>query len=201
MPSALLDPVAPLSFESLRRKRWTRTEIDELTSKGWFAGEHYELIDGELIDKMGKGVSHVFATMALFEWLLAVFGVKRIHKEDPIDVAAEDNEHNQPEPDLVVLREPILKKPARHPQPEDVLLAIEVSDTTLATDRSLKAALYARASIPEYWILDLKKRRLIVHRQPSEGQYASVVGYGEDESVAPLAAPESPFHVAAALGD
>jgi Uma2 family endonuclease len=201
MPCALLDPVAPPSFESLRRKRWTRAEIDELTSKGWFAGEHYELIDGELIDKMGKGVSHTFATMVMQEWLIAVFGFRSVRKEDSIDVAAEDNEHNEPEPDLVVLRNPILKKPARHPQPEDILFAIEVADTTLATDRSLKAALYARAAIPEYWILDLKKRRLIVHRRPSEGKYASVVAYGEDESVAPLAAPESPFLVAAAFGD
>jgi Uma2 family endonuclease len=199
MPVALVEPIAPLPLESLPRKRWTRAEIEKLSSMGWFAGEHYELIDGELIDKMGKHESHVLAVMLVQNWLTTIFGFWRIRKEDPIDVAREDNEHNEPEPDLVVLREPIQRLETRRPGPEDVLLAVEVADSTLRMDLSKKAELYARAGIPDYWILDMRNRRMIVHRKPAAGRYASVVAYREDESVAPLAAPDSEFSVASAF--
>ena len=62
-----------------------------------------------------------------------------------------------------------------------------------------KAALYARAGIQEYWVLDVTGRRLIVHRQPANGKHTSIVAYDESESVAPLAAPTSEFKVADAF--
>jgi Uma2 family endonuclease len=76
------------------------------------------------------------------------------------------------------------------PQPEELSLIVEVSDTTLRFDLRTKAAVYARAGIADYWVADMNGRRLIVHRQPVQGRYASVVFYDVDESVAPLAAPE-----------
>jgi Uma2 family endonuclease len=78
-------------------------------------------------------------------------------------------------------------------------LAVEVADSTLRMDLSKKAELYARAGIPDYWILDVQNRRMIVHREPAAGKYVSVVAYREDESVAPLAAPDSEFPVASAF--
>jgi Uma2 family endonuclease len=201
MPSALSESIAPPPLESLPRKRWTRAEIEELTSLGWFGGEHYELIDGELLNKTGKHEAHVLAVLLIQEWLISIFGFWRVRKEDPIDVATQDNEHNEPEPDLVVLKEPIQNLQMRRPGPEDVLLAIEVADSTLRMDRSKKADLYARAGIPDYWILDMQNRRMIVHREPAAGRYASVIAYRADESVAPLAAPDSEFHVARAFGE
>ena len=76
---------------------------------------------------------------------------------------------------------------------------LEVSDSSLAFDLTTKAALYARAGIPEYWVLDVAGRRLIVHRQPANGKYGSVVAYDNTESVAPLAAQHSEFKVAEAF--
>ena len=198
MPSALLEPIAPPPLESLHRKRWTSAEIDELISMGWSA-KRYELIDGELIDRqMGKNSPHIMAAMWLHEWLIAIFGFRRVHKEDPIDVATEDRERNEPEPDLVVLRAP-LQELGREPRGEDILLAIEVAASTLRMDLSTKAELYARAGIPDYWVLDVDNRRMIVHREPAAGKYGSVIVYGEDESVSSLAAPQSQFRVGAAL--
>jgi len=72
---------------------------------------------------------------------------------------------------------------------------VEIADTTLAFDLTVKAALYARAGILEYWVLDLTGRRLIVHRDPKGGGYASVTAYSEHESIAPLSAPGSIFEV------
>ncbi|MBV8847089.1 MAG: Uma2 family endonuclease, partial [Bryobacterales bacterium] len=82
------------------------------------------------------------------------------------------------------------------PKPNDLVLIVEVADTTLEFDIQIKAPLYARAGIPEYWILDLKGRRLIVHRNPSGSVYRSVVAFSGQERVAPLAAPDREIAVA-----
>jgi hypothetical protein len=62
-----------------------------------------------------------------------------------------------------------------------------------------KAELYARAGIPDYWVLDVDKRRMIVHRNPASGKYTSIIVYAEHESVSPLAAPECEIRVASTL--
>jgi len=106
----------------------------------------------------------------------------------PIDVAPEDNPTNEPEPDVIVL-----KRQLSH------FLVVEIADTSLNFDLTTKAALYARAGIAEYWVLDVTGRRLLVHRDPKSSEYASIVAYGERESVAPLAAPQAEFRVADAF--
>ena len=76
-----------------------------------------------------------------------------------------------------------------------------MADSTLGFDLTTKAALYARAGIVEYWVLDVAGRRMIVHRDPQAGGYASVVAYGVEEGVAPLAAPESWLRIKDAFPD
>ena len=194
MPSTLIAP--PVEFESVPRKKWTRDECAQLGAiLDLF---QYELIDGELIKKMGKNHPHVWTLMLLAKWLESIFPDFTIGKEVPIDVRPEDNPSSDPEPDAVVLTKPY-NELAPRPKATDVRLVAEVSDTTLAFDLSQKAALYARAAIPEYWVLDVIGRRLIVHRRPHGGAYQEVVAYGEAQSVAPLAAPESSVMVGTIL--
>lgn len=181
-----------LTVADVPRKIWTREEAHALVDLGVPNAEKWELIDGELIDKMGKNRPHVIWGGILYEWLLSVFGSGRVESEAPSDVAAEDNAYNEPEADLKVLRRPS-KEYASNPQPEDILLIVEISDSTLRFDLSKKAKLYARAAIMEYWVLDIPGKRLIVHREPRDGQHRSVVAYGAQEEVAPLAAPEARF--------
>ena len=176
------------------RKRWTRSEYEELSSI-LLDGQWLELIDGELIDKMGKKRPHVNSLALLHGWLIGVFGVRSVNQKTPIDVAPEDNPSNQPEPDLIVLKRDLSHFIKEDPQPDDLHLAVEVADSTLGLDLCAKAALYARAGIVEYWVLDVAGRRMIVHRDPQHGTYASVVAYGAEESVAPLAAPDSRLRV------
>ena len=88
---------------------------------------------------------------------------------------------------MIVITRPIRELGASLARPEDIHLLIEISDSTLGFDLTRKAALYARALIPEYWGLDINGRRLIVQRNPSEGRYGSVIAYAEDEEVSPLA--------------
>jgi Uma2 family endonuclease len=181
------------------RKRWTREQCAALESSGLFEQERIELIDGELISKMGKNRPHVNASMLVLFWLVETFGKQFINAEAPIDVSPEDNPSNEPEPDLIVLNRECATFVSGSPQPRDIQLLVEIADSTLTFDLTVKAALYARAGIVEYWVLDVAGRRLVCHRNPVAGMYTSVVVYNEHEPVAPLAAPEASFCAAQVL--
>src|SRR5262249_44574346 len=140
-------------------------------------------------NKMGKGRPHVNALLLLMRSLVKVFGDLRVVPESPIDVAPEDNPTSEPEPDLVVLSRDGTDFNEKNPKPRDLLLVIEIADSSLYVDLTTKAGLYARAGIADYWVLDIAGRRMIVHRDPRGGQYTSIVTYGPDDRVAPLAAP------------
>jgi Uma2 family endonuclease len=117
----------------------------------------------------------------------------------PIDVAPEDNSTNEPEPDLIVLAKPSREFQVANPQPSDLRLVVEISDSTLGFDLTTKVELYARAGIVEYWVVDVAARRLIVHRDPREGLYRAVTAYGEHETASPSASPAYEFRVADAF--
>jgi Uma2 family endonuclease len=198
MPTAVTE--LPVRMEP-PRKRWTRSECDALAESGVLDCQRLELIEGELIDKMGKKRPHVNSVALVAEWLAGVFGVRMMNQEAPIDVAPEDNPTNEPEPDLIVLKRDRSHFKWANPRPEDLQLVVEVADSTLSFDRTTKAALYARAGIVEYWVLDVAGRRMIVHRDPQAGRYLSVVAYGSEESVVPLAAPGSSLRVGDAFAE
>src|SRR5438105_818826 len=88
------------------RKRWTRQECVALETSGIWAQQHLELIEGELISKMGKKRPHTNVVIVMQAWLVRTFGEQFVNPETPIDVAAEDNPTNEPEPDLIVLSKP-----------------------------------------------------------------------------------------------
>ena len=157
-----------------------------------------ELVEGELISKMGKKRPHVNALTLVQGWLVQVFGFQFVNAEAPIDVAPEDNPTNEPEPDLIVLKEDLSHFTA-NPRAQDLRLVVEIADTSLNFDLTVKAALYARAGVCEYWVLDVAGRRLLVHRNPRSGAYADITVYDQHESVSPLAAPHASFRVADAF--
>ncbi len=191
MPFAVTDTLPPPVPLEPPRKRWTRAECDALEASGLLNTHRLELIEGDLIDKTGKKRPHSNALSFVLRWTVGAFGFPHVQTEVSIDIAPGDNPSNEPEPDLIVLSRPAETFRSANPQPEDLRLVVEVSDSTLRFDRSVKARLYARAGILEYWIVDVKGRLLIVHRDPHHGEYTSVIAYAEHESVAPLAAPAS----------
>jgi Uma2 family endonuclease len=201
MPASLTERLSPPAVQDPPRKRWSRPECDRLEALGIFEQQRVELIEGELIDKMGKNRPHVDTLTLLFGWLIQVFGLRFVNTEAPIDVAPEDNPANQPQPDLIVLKRDYSTFRSATPQPQDLDLVIEIADTSLAFDLTVKAALYARAAIVEYWVLDVPGHRLIVHRDPQSGQYGSVTAYSEQEGIAPLGAPDSTFQVRTVFPD
>jgi len=198
MPITLTEIPAPVGPPDPPRKRWTRAECATLEASGLLEQERLELVEGELISKMGKKRPHVNSLTVLHAWLIQVFGWRVVNAEAPIDVAPEDNPTNEPVPDLIVLRQ----DPSRftsNPRPQDLRLVVEIADTTLNFDLTVKAALYARAGVVEYWVLDVSGRRLLVHRNPQAGTYADVAAYSQQESASPLAAPQAQFRVADAF--
>src|SRR5579859_6250576 len=116
--------------------------------------QRLELVQGELISKMGKKRPHVNALVAVQAWLVRTFGDQFVNPGAPIDVEPGDNPTNEPEPDLVVLTRPSREFRDANPTPSDPRLVVEISDSTLGFDLTIKAELYARAGIFEYWVVD-----------------------------------------------
>ena len=116
------------------------------------------------------------------------FGGECVRSEDPIDVAPEDNPASEPEPDLIVTYQSRRELRNSNPKPEDLRLVVEVSDTTYDYDRTIKAALYARAAIREYWAVDVRDvnaPRLIVHLNPKDSGYRCF-SHSHDEDITVL---------------
>ncbi len=191
MPSALLTPQTTIAPSSPPRKHWTRAELSAIESAGLLQNQKLELIEGELILKMGKNRPHTVGTWHLLKYLVNAFSIEFVQPEAPIDVHPQDLLSSEPEPDLIVLNCPINSILTKNPKPSEIRLVCEVSDTSLAFDLRTKANLYSRAGIVEYWVLDVNNSRLIVHREPAPEGFRSVQAYGLEESIAPLTAPHA----------
>lgn len=158
----------------------------------------YELIEGELILKVGKNDPHILALVRFRRWLREFLEEEFVLSETPILVSATESSTSEPEPDVVVLARSIFEIGTK-PSSPDILLVVEISHSTLHFDLTRKAALYARAGIREYWVLDINARRIIVHREPRAGKYTSILAYREEELVSCLAAPDHQIRVSELL--
>ena len=165
--------------------------------RGLLEGQRYELIEGDLIDKMGQKPPHASTVALVNAWLAHVFRPSLVRCQLPIEVAEGDQERNEPEPDVAVLAERRPEYFTRHPRGDELLLLVEVADTTSRFDRRVKSVLYGRALMKEYWVLDVAARALYVHRHPSGGAYQQVIKLAEEE----MAAAESRSDVAVAVRD
>ena len=194
MPLVLTEVPARAVPPAPGRKLWTRAECAALEAAGLLDYSRHELVEGALIDRMGMNRPHGCGVQCLYAWLIGIFGWDFVNSEMPIGGAAADSAMSEPVPDVMVLKRSTWEFPS-NPQPADLHLVVEVSDSTLTFDRTTKAALYARAGILEYWVLDINGRCLIVHRELSAGGYRSVISYAEGESISPLAAPHASFGV------
>lgn len=174
-------------------KKWTVEECYRLQESGLLEGR-YEVIHGEIYSKMGQKPPHSRSLSGLLLCLDSIFSMRRIRIQSPIALPAPHGRYSEPEPDVVVTVDNVLTY-TEHPTPADLLLAAEVSDTSLRFDRRTKAPLYAQCGVEEYWILDVVKRQLFVYREPSEDGYRYTRIYAEGETVALLAKPEAPIAV------
>jgi Uma2 family endonuclease len=154
-----------VSTASTRTRRWKRIEYEQLIDRGIFQpGERLELIGGQLVVRQPQDGAHALGVELVAEALREAFGaVARVRVQLPIAL----DEESEPEPDVSVVGGPLAD--ADPTLPSRALLIVEVSDSSLALDRTEKASLYARAGIADYWILNLVERVLEVHREPDRG--------------------------------
>ena len=168
------------------RKRWTQTECDAMETLGVLVPGEYELLNGEIIKKVGQFVLHSRANMRVCLALTLTFGADYVLM--PVSVPV--NTENMPEPDASVTKETTdFYIAQKKPLPSDLRLAVEISDATLWRDLNTKMLLYAQAGVPEYWALDVNKRILWVHRDPTPSGYADIKPYKETDTILPQAAP------------
>ncbi|WP_243027253.1 Uma2 family endonuclease [Thermus albus] len=146
-----------------------------------------ELLRGEVYQMSPIGPKHFLAVMRLDHSLKeALQGKALVAVQSPLHLSQD----SEPEPDLMVLQPPWERYKGRLPEPHDVLLLIEVADTSLEFDREVKLPLYAEAGIPEVWLVNLKEDLLEVYREPKEGRYRLIRLLSPSEAVSPLAFPE-----------
>ena len=176
--------------------RWTRESYHRAVELGLF-GENprLELIRGEIYPKMPMNRPHATAVSKAEKAVAHAFGTGfYVLSQLPIGLSTD----GEPEPDLaVVAGEP--DDYTDHPTEKDMLLVLEISDTTLAFDRGEKSEVYAEAGIPEYWILDINARTLEVRREPRGKTYWSIQLHDDTQSIAPLSAGGATVAVRALL--
>lgn len=155
---------------NLVRKLWTVDEYEEMIEKGILDKyDHVELIRGEIIEKMPIGVRHagcVTDLEALFRHLLDDETVT-IYGQNPVQML----DDSEPEPDVALLRGHRKIYRQRRPTARDVILLVEVSDSTLATDRRVKIPMYAEAGITDVWLVNLDKDVVEVYSEPVGSKY------------------------------
>lgn len=166
-------PVDILARYPVPRHRLTRRDYYRLGEAGILhEDDRVELLEGQLIDMSPIGPRHALVTDSLNELLVAGFsGRARVRCQQPVVL----DDGSEPQPDFALVRRPWQGYPHTHPGPDDIFLLIEVSDSSLNFDRTVKLELYARAGIREVWIVDLTTDGVLVHRDPSGGLYGSVV--------------------------
>jgi Uma2 family endonuclease len=156
-----------------------------------------ELIDGVVYDMPPIGPEHAGLVDELGHGLRDTLGHNLIvRRQAPLHIG----DRSDPEPDLTLLRYRKNYYKSTHPTPDDVLLVIEVADSSLSHDGNTKANAYARAGIREYWIVDLVHDELIVYRDPIRGEYGSMQRLSREDMVTPLAFPDSTIAVTDVLG-
>lgn len=168
-------------------RRWTREEYERIVEAGVLGPEdHVELIDGEILVVSPEGPRHAstidLTRRALERAFPASFFVRPGHP-----LAADDR--SLPEPDLLVVPGDPGDYLDRHPAPADGVLLVEVSNTSLGFDLDRKLRLYARAGLPEYWVIDLVNRCVHVHREPTGDGFRSTARVAPPGMLQPLRAP------------
>jgi Uma2 family endonuclease len=175
------------ALERLRRHRLTVSEYLRMGEARILAPDaRVELIEGEIFDMAPIGSLHAGTVTRLGRMLeRAVGDTALVYIQNPVALS----NYSAPQPDLALLRPREDFYTASHPRPADVLLMIEVADTTLRDDREVKAPLYAAHGVPEYWIVDLEGKGVHVFREPQSGQYRQTFTAVGSEALVPVGLP------------
>lgn len=175
------------------RVRFSRTDYHRMGETGILPRRpRVELLDGEIIQMSPIGPQHGCVVDRLNDFFTAHVRGRAICR---VQGAIALDAFSEPEPDLALLKPRPDFYAREHPSAADVLLVIEVSDSSIEQDLGTKLHLYARSGIPEYWTFHLTRDLLIIHRAPAGDGYSDVKECPRAAEVNPLAFPDVPLHV------
>ena len=179
------------------RRRFTVAQFEQMGQSGILAeDDRVELIAGEIIEMAAIGQRHAGCLNRLQYLLIRHFDNSAIVTgQNPLVIGDE----YEPQPDVMVLRPRDDFYASGHPTPEDVLLLIEIADSSLRFDRRVKLPLYADAGIPETWLLDLNTNRIERHSNPADGAYRVVRRFRPSQTIASATVPGLSFPVSTLL--
>ncbi len=177
---------------------FTVAEFERMGEAGVFTKDaRLELIEGEIIEMSPIGSRHAACVKFLSRFLNRTVGdIALVSTQDPIRL----NDFSEPEPDLALLRLRDDFYREAHPTPADVLLIIEVADTTLAYDRQVKMPLYAKAGVAETWIVNLLEEQIEVYAGLAGGTYQTIVNFRRGEEACAHTIANLAISVADVLG-
>ena len=169
---------------TLTTYKWSIEEWHELVDAGLLEGKPVEFLEGEIIEVSPEGIEHSYTNDSLVKYLRNLLdNLADVKESHPITL-----DNSEPEPDVAVVRLPETIYRTHHPDPEYIYWLIEISNRTLKTDLNQKKITYARNGIPEYWVVDLANKKLIVHTQVQNNNYTQVKEYTMG-TISPLAFP------------
>lgn len=173
--------------ELIRKRLFSADEYHKLGRAGVLGeDDRVELIEGEILELAAIGSRHAACVKRLNALLIQNLAEGAIVSvQDPIRLS----DRTEPEPDLALLKPREDFYASEHPGPGDVLLVIEVAETSVEYDSDIKLPLYARAGIPEAWLVDLPAERVEVHSRPVEGEYREISRARRGDTISSETAP------------
>lgn len=170
------------------RRLFTVEEYHQMAQAGLLTeDDRVELIEGEIVEMSPIGSRHQACVDQMTRLLVHALQDRAILRvQGPIQLS----EQSEPQPDLALLRPSQDGYVSGHPGPDDVLLAVEVAETTADYDSTVKSPLFARYGIPETWVVDLGRERVEVHREPSPDGYRLVRTVRRGETLSPESLPD-----------
>ncbi len=182
----------------LIRRRFAVSEYHQMAQSGILGeDDRVELIDGEVTQMTPIGRRHAACVKRLNKLFGKTFGDDAVVSvQDPIVLS----DYTEPQPDLAILRPSPDFYVAGHPKPEDVLLLVEVAETSADLHRQVKAPLYARSGIREAWLVDLEQETVTIYRDPTPSGYATQRVVRRGEQLAALGFPGRSLAAATVLG-
>ena len=172
----------------LRRHLTSRDEYYAMVAAGVYGDRRLEMIEGEIVETAPIGPGHASISHPLAKLLETAFGHQfTVRNQVPISLG-DDDFPSEPQPDLAVVTGNWKDYRKRHPRPSEIKLVVELADSSLAEDRTIKASLYAAAGIPEYWIVNLVENCVLVHLGPTVAGYTDIKTYSVGDAITPLLA-------------
>ncbi len=175
--------------------KWSVDDYHRMIEAGILRDRRVELLAGEIVEMSPETPIHYNTAKRGARYLEELLAGRADVRFNGLIILL----NSEPEPDIAIVRLPESTYNNRHPEPEDIFWVIEVAKTSLKKDLDLKGSIYATAEIQEYWILDISSKRLIVFREPQNGQYVIEQTFVQGE-VIPLAFPDVQVLIERLLG-